>query len=66
MNVKIDHPNLKGSQNIGIVAKLKSTPGQIKTPAPLYGEHTEEILEEINYTQSEISNLIKKKVAGMK
>ena len=61
MNIKIDHPNLKNSQNIGIVAKLKSTPGQIKTPAPLYGEHTEEILQELDYTESEISNLIQKK-----
>ena len=43
MNIKIDNPNIKNSQNIGIVDKLKSTPGQIKTPAPLYGEHTEEI-----------------------
>jgi len=66
MNIKIDHPNLKNSQNIGIVAKLKSTPGQIKTPAPLYGEHTEEILQELDYTESEISNLIQKKIAGMK
>ena len=66
MNIKIDHPNLKNSQNIGIVAKLKSTPGQIKTPAPLYGEHTEEILQELDYTESEISNLIQIKIAGMK
>ena len=66
MNVKIDHPNLKGSQNIGVIAKLQSTPGKIKKPAPLYGEHTEEILKELNYTESEISDLIKNKIAGMK
>ena len=66
MNVKIDHPELKDSQNIGVIVKLHSTPGQIKRPAPLYGEHTEEILYKLNYSELEINGFIKNNVAGMR
>ena len=46
MDVKLDHPAQKSIQNIGVAVKLHSTPGKIKTPAPLYGEHTKDILLE--------------------
>ena len=65
MDVKLDHPAQKSIQNIGVAVKLHSTPGKIKTPAPLYGEHTKDILLELNLSKSEIEDLIQNNIAGM-
>jgi len=65
MDVKLDHPAQKSIQNIGVAVKLHSTPGKIKTPAPLYGEHTKDILLELNFSKSEIEDLIQNNIAGM-
>ena len=59
MEVKLDHPNQKNSRNIGVAVKLSKTPGKIKTPAPLYGEHSKDILKELGYSDEKINNLIK-------
>jgi len=36
----------------GIVPKLLSTPGSVRTPAPALGEHTDEVLDELGIEQS--------------
>ena len=41
----------------GIIPKLSRTPGAIRTPAPRLGEHTDEVLGEIGYSDTEISRL---------
>jgi formyl-CoA transferase len=41
----------------GIVPKLSETPGAIRTQAPKLGEHTDEVLREIGYSDVEISRL---------
>ena len=66
MDVKLDHPKQKNSRNIGVAVKLSKTPGKIKTPAPLYGEHSSKILKELGYSEDEIKNLIKSNISGMK
>jgi len=66
MEVKLDHPKQKNSRNIGVAVKLNKTPGKIKTPAPLYGEHSKDILKELGYSDEEINNLIKSNITGMK
>ena len=66
MDVKLDHPKQKKSRNIGVAVKLSKTPGKIKTPAPLYGEHSSKILKELGYSEDEIKNLIKSNISGMK
>ena len=66
MEVKLDHPKQKNSKNIGVAVKLSKTPGKIKTPAPLYGEHSKDILKELGYSDEEIDNLIKSNISGMK
>jgi len=47
---------------IGMPFKLSETPGSIRTRAPGYGEHTEEILRSLNYSKQEIETLRKKAV----
>ena len=65
MDVKLDHPKQKNSRNIGVAVKLSKTPGKIKTPAPLYGEHSSKILKELGYSEDEIKNLINSNISGM-
>ena len=66
MEVKLDHPKQKNSRNIGVAVKLSKTPGKIKSPAPLYGEHSKGILKELGYSDKEINNLIKSNITGLK
>lgn len=41
------HPRVGEVRVEGIVARLIGTPGRLATPAPLLGEHTDQLLEEI-------------------
>ena len=66
MDVRIDHPKQKNSRNIGVAVKLGRTPGKIKSPAPLYGEHSKKILKELGYSEEKISDLVKKNISGMR
>ena len=66
MDVKLDHPKQKNNRNIGVAVKLSKTPGKIKTPAPLYGEHSSKILKELGYSEDEIINLVNSNISGMK
>ena len=46
----------------GVVPKLSATPGAIRRAAPKLGEHTDEVLREVGYAQSEIAALREKGV----
>jgi crotonobetainyl-CoA:carnitine CoA-transferase CaiB-like acyl-CoA transferase len=54
------HPRLGKLNLLAQVVKLTRTPASIATATPEIGEHTEEILRELEYSQSEISDLKKK------
>lgn len=47
---------------VGPVAKLSETPAKISAPPPVLGEHTHEILEELNFSVAEIHALLSEKV----
>ncbi len=49
-------------QQRGIVVKLSKTPGIARRPAPGLGEHTDEVLAELDYTPTEITDLRQKRV----
>ena len=44
MLAECPHPRLGSVETVGIAPKLSATPGRLARPAPLLGEHTEEIL----------------------
>jgi crotonobetainyl-CoA:carnitine CoA-transferase CaiB-like acyl-CoA transferase len=47
MMVEVEHPVEGTVKALGIPVKLSDTPGAVRRPAPLLGEHTEEILREV-------------------
>jgi CoA:oxalate CoA-transferase len=60
MLVEIDQPKVGKMTITGSPIHLSETPGEVYAPAPLLGEHTEEILRDIlNYSQIEIEQLKK-------
>ena len=47
MVVEMEHPEAGTVYGLGIPVKLSATPGSIRRPAPLLGQHTDEILAEL-------------------
>jgi crotonobetainyl-CoA:carnitine CoA-transferase CaiB-like acyl-CoA transferase len=44
MFVKVKHPKAGAVTAMGVAIRLRDTPGEAKAPAPLLGQHTDEIL----------------------
>jgi len=57
-----DHPQFGRVRQTGIGPRLSQTPGRIWRPAPLLGEHTDQVLEQLGYSAEEISQLRQKRV----
>lgn len=57
MIVEVEHP-VAGKMHIpGVPIKMSATPGSIESPAPLLGQHTEEILKEFGLSSEDIDAL---------
>jgi crotonobetainyl-CoA:carnitine CoA-transferase CaiB-like acyl-CoA transferase len=54
---QIDHPKMGKSNLIGSPINLSDTPAQFFRPAPLLGEHTDEILTRLGYGNEAIEKL---------
>ena len=64
MRVDLDHPVAGRVGNIGLAAKLYGTPGEVRSAAPLIGQHTDEALAWAGYSPEEIAALRRDGVAG--
>lgn len=53
MVVDLTHPAAGPIKALGIPVKLSDTPGSVDRPAPLVGQHTEELLVELGYTEAQ-------------
>jgi formyl-CoA transferase len=62
MMVEMEHPVEGTVKGLGIPVKLSETPGKIRHAAPLLGEHTEETLSQLGYSEEEITDLRERKV----
>ena len=58
MEVSLEHPVEGTIRALGVPVKLSETPGSIRRPAPLLGEHTEEVLREADFSAAEIEALV--------
>ena len=58
MLVDLEDPELGTIHNIGVPVKLSNTPGQIRTRAPMLGEHSAEVLLENGFSQPEVDELL--------
>jgi crotonobetainyl-CoA:carnitine CoA-transferase CaiB-like acyl-CoA transferase len=54
MVVEVEHSTLGPVQTIGLPVKFSATPGKVRTGAPIYGEHTREVLREYGFKEEDI------------
>jgi crotonobetainyl-CoA:carnitine CoA-transferase CaiB-like acyl-CoA transferase len=59
MVVKVEHSTLGSVKTIGLPIKFSQTPGKVRSGAPLYGEHTREVLGAYGFDADEIAALHK-------
>jgi len=57
MIVETRHPTAGPTKAIGLPIKFSETPGGVRRPAPLMGEHNREVLRECGYTEPEIDEM---------
>ncbi|SEN25096.1 formyl-CoA transferase [Mesobacillus persicus] len=55
---ELEHPVIGKMKVIGSPTKFSDTPAEIKTPAPLLGQHSETVLQELGYESERIQKLI--------
>jgi formyl-CoA transferase len=63
MVVETVHPRAGRTAALGLPVKFSATPGGVRRPAPLLGEHTYEVLQTLGYTTVEIDGLVEQGIA---
>ena len=61
---EVDHPTEGKIKQVGIAIKLSDTPGKIRDLSPLLGEHTKEVLMNLEYSKQKIDELYRDGVVG--
>lgn len=57
MMEEMEHPVAGTTKHIGIPLKLSATPGSIRKPSPVLGQHTDEVLAEHGFGPDEVAQL---------
>ncbi len=60
MMVHMNHPTIGEMYFQGVPIKLSRTPGSVDTPAPLIGQHNEEILGQFSISKEEVASMKEK------
>src|SRR5262245_58010845 len=59
MVVAVEHSQLGAVETLGLPVKFSATPGKVRTGAPLYGEHTRQVLYEYGFDDQQIDSFEK-------
>ncbi len=51
---ELDHPKLGRMKTVGVPAHFSRTPGSVRTPAPLHGQHTDQVLQRFGVSAEQI------------
>jgi crotonobetainyl-CoA:carnitine CoA-transferase CaiB-like acyl-CoA transferase len=62
MVMAIPHPLIPDLRLLGLPIKLSETPGDVRLPPPLKGQHTEEVLTDLGYRAADILGLRERQV----
>lgn len=54
---EMDHPVIGKMKTIGFPSKFSETPSQIRSPAPLFAQHTDEVLDSLGISGEELDGL---------
>jgi formyl-CoA transferase/CoA:oxalate CoA-transferase len=54
MAVDLEHPTIGKVGMTGVPVKFSATPGEVRTAPPLLGEHTEEVLRALGYSENDV------------
>jgi len=57
MKVTLEHPTAGKVTVTGVPVKFSDTPGAVRTPPPLLGQHTEAVLAELGYSPEDVARL---------
>jgi crotonobetainyl-CoA:carnitine CoA-transferase CaiB-like acyl-CoA transferase len=57
MIVETKHPTAGPTKAIGLPIKFSDTPGGVRRAAPLFGQHTQEVLREHGFSDAEIDRM---------
>jgi alpha-methylacyl-CoA racemase len=57
MVVELDQPGAGKVRQLGVPVKMSRTPGGVRSPGPVLGEHTDEVLATAGYSEEEITAL---------
>lgn len=57
MIVETEHPSAGRVKALGLPIKFSDTPGEVSRAAPVFGQHTREVLREHGFAESEIDEL---------
>ncbi len=63
--VEVEHPKAGKVKVTNVPFTMSETPGQIKRPSPMIGEHGADILEEIGYDKEAIESLISENIISI-
>lgn len=59
---EVEHPVAGRIKVLGIPSKFSETPGEVRVAAPILGQHTEDVLQELQFSSEEIQTLKKEEI----